>query len=656
MISTSTTLFDFPAMQARKEAYYAFVRAQVPLYFNPDGTYKPGVEHDLRITHWLFPVLIASEDPEMRAFALRFYDVSGVWNDWNIFTTSSIAAALMRERERMPAELIRRSEEHLAKFTDAPGTVPSSGANDYMFHGYNDNMPAMAARNLVFAGEILRNPALLDHGLFRLEGLCAHFERRGLLSEYNSGTYTPITLTSLLDIAECAQHPDARAMAQACSERILLDILTHWHPALGCSTGPKSRAYLPDADNTVSIIPALMWYLSGDPRIIDPMQALSPEGYGITLHHGPSPSFMMANFAEVFTPSYTTIRPEIIAYARQPRSYPSTIAATSDAGAPSSIQTRTYQQRRWALGTASCVSWSTAAGHNLTLHGVLQARESTDWRGRVSFWHYLVNTTPDLGERVIGDCGVETETTSMQDPGKYHTLQQEGSAMVLGHLGTSILGKSTDKLTFMIAFSLLGTSPDEIAEDDAPLEHWSGETDSTRWQFLRFGDVYVGLRAAGMLKGERLPVRRCLKDGYLRLEIPVIDGVQTTIDADFRQWLDLGYVLEIADREECGSFAEFRRQCLATHWECYHAFYRNSRYTGRHGELHLIDCSEPDNVRFMTIDGQLEGETYFSAPGLTPELVRLFPDGRVIRQRRLLYRPAFAGSPFYASYNHVLAE
>ena len=655
MISSPLTIFDFPAMQARKEAYFAFVRAQVPRYFNPDGTYKPGVERDLRMTHWLFPVLISSDDPDMRAFALRFYDVSGVWDDWNIFTTSSIAANLMRERERLSPALVRRSEEHLAKFTDAPGTVPSSGANDYMFHGYNDNMPAMAARNLVFAGEILHNAGLLDHGLFRLEGLCAHFERRGLLSEYNSGTYTPITLTSLLDIAECAQHQKARAMAQACSERILLDILTHWHLELGCSTGPKSRAYLPDANNTISIMPALMWYLSGDPRIIDPIQALSPEGLGITLHHGPGPAFLLANCAEIFTPSYTTMRPEIIAYAQQPRQYPHVVEATSDAGCPSSIQTRTYQQRQWALGTASCLSWP-AAGHNLTLHGVLTTRATpTDWRGRVSFWHYLCNTTPDLGERVRGESGVETETTTMQDPGQYHTLQKAGSALVMGNLGAAIVGKRTDKLTFMVAFSLLDAQPDEMAENDTPLATWAGRTEDSCWQFLRFGEVYVGFRAAGMLKGERLPLRRSVKDGYLRLDIPIIDGVSTEIDADFRQWLDLGYVLEIASQDECGSFADFRRQCLATSWECFHAFYRNSRYTGRHGELQIVDNTEPNSVRFMAIDGKLEGETFFTATGMNPDLVHLFADGRVIRQRRLLYRQEFAGSPFYPSYNHVLA-
>ena len=72
----------------------------------------------------------------IRELALKLYANDPCWGGWNIFTTSSIAANLVRERERLTPELIARSEEHLARFVDpGDGRIPSSGANDYMFHG-----------------------------------------------------------------------------------------------------------------------------------------------------------------------------------------------------------------------------------------------------------------------------------------------------------------------------------------------------------------------------------------------------------------------------------------------------------------------------------------------------------------------------------------
>jgi len=188
------------------------------------------------------------------------------------------------------------------------------------------------------------------------------------------------------------------------------------------------------------------------------------------------------------------------------------------------------------------------------------------------------------------------------------------------------------------------------------LSSWSGESAPDRWQFLRFGDVYVGIRATGMLNERQLPVRRVDKGGYLRLEIPVLDGQPIRIDRAFREWLDLGYVLEMSDREECGSFPAFRQQCLQTTWEYVHWLYRNSRYCGRHGELQIVDSIEPEGLRFIAVDGQAESPVMFEATGLNPKLVQLFPDGRLIRQRRIYWRRDFIGSPFYdAIKQHRLA-
>ena len=239
-------MFDFDAMQHRRGAYYRFARQSAGRFFNEDGTYKEGVDPDRRTTFWLFPALIDTDDPGERDFALRFYAADPAWEAWDIFITSMIAANLVRERERLTPELVRRSEDHLSRFVCVDGgRKPSSAANDYMFHGYNDNMPALATRALILAGDVLGRKDLTDRGLFRLEGLCANFQRRGLLSEYNSSTYTPICLTTLMDLAEHTENAEASEMALACARRVMLDILCHWHRDLAAPVGSSSSKASP---------------------------------------------------------------------------------------------------------------------------------------------------------------------------------------------------------------------------------------------------------------------------------------------------------------------------------------------------------------------------------------------------------------------------
>ncbi len=655
MVTMLNTVLDPWTMRARKDAYFQYVQSRAFGDFSPDGQYRPQVEPDRRITYWILPALLAAEDAAIRDMALKLYANDPCWAEWNIFTTSSIAANLVRERGKLTPELIARSEAHLARFTDpGDGRVPSSGANDYMFHGYNDNMPAMATRAMVFTGEALGLSRVLDHGLFYLEGLCAHFQRRALLAEYNSSTYTPITLVALMDIAELAQSAEAREMAAACANRVLLDMAAHWHPEIGGPAGSTSRAYLPDYTITLTTQNALMWYL-GYPNCLNPIEMLTDDVYGGPLHHGPDNTFLAAQFVECFAVDFTEVRPDVIAFARTPRTYPYAVKATMDSGRTVMAQTRTYFAPRWALGTASGDMWAKQAGHHVTMRGTLQrSDDASAWNSRVALWHYLQSGAVDWGDDIPSYNNALTHTTHVTDYGQWHTAQAGGSAMVVGHLGTSLYDTTIENLQFVIIASVFGMAPEEMYVNDTPLTAWSGAATATDWHFLRLGDVFVGVRAAGAFNEQPLPVLRHMKDGYLRLELPAFEGTATAVTPELRMLLDVAYVIEMASTEEC-TFAEFRAQCLATMWECYRSFYRNARYAGRHGELQIIDSIDPEGVRFIAVDGQVENPTLFEAPGMTPELLRLFPDGRSVHQRRLVFDWEFVGSPFYPAKQQILA-
>ncbi|MBI4023847.1 MAG: hypothetical protein HY360_02635 [Verrucomicrobia bacterium] len=640
--------FDSAQMRARKETYYRFARSKAPEVFKPDGAYQPATEKDWRISYWLLPALISSPDPQEREFANVIYAAAPMWDQWDVFTTSSIAANLVRERRYMRPDLIKRSEEHLAKFVVSEGArAPSSGANDYVFHGYNDNMPAMSVRAMILSGEVLGRKGHLDQGLFYLEGLCAHFERRGLLSEYTSGTYTPITLAALMDVAECATTKEAREMALACCNRILLDVFGHWHRGTGTMGGAMSRAYVTDVTATLSCMNALMWYLTGDPLCINPLEALWQPDYGGPIHHGRNFAYNLAQFTEFLTPSYETISPGVREWARAPREHPYEIFATTDSGQAGllggvkEIQTRAFHQPLYCLGTAS-ETWFVQSGQQLTLYGAAACwPKPQSWKDRVAFWHRTQEGALDDGDLAPAGDGQLTEPDLIYDIGQYHVLQKRGSALVLGRIGPKLLDKDVSQLQFNLVFGTFLCPPDEVVEDGP-------------WHFLRFGDVYVGVRMTGMVEEKKMPVRRVVKNKYLRIETPLIEGRTVKITREFLEWCDFGCVFEIAAKDECGSFDNFRAQCRACAWEFYHCFYRNSRYQGRHGELQIIDSVAAGTVRFMAVDGVVEPKIKLAATGLDPKLTQLFPDGRRIRQRRIAYRPNYIGSPFYKIRQHIL--
>ena len=719
--ATASMAFEPRPMAARKEAFYAFARRNVRRVFAPDGTLQPETVDDSRVPLWLYPALVSSPEPPQREFANVIYGAAKAWagrnhltgrrsrgGAWDVFNTSLIAANLARHRGQMTDELIQRSEEHLDRYVVRKSRrFASSGSNDHMFQGYNDNMPAMCVRAMLLAGQILNRDDYIDHGLFFLEGLCAHFQRRGLLSEHTSGTYAAVTLTALMDVAELCTHAAAREMAIASANRILLDIFGHWHRGTGAIGGAQARAYTGDLTETFSQINTLMWYFTGDPLCIHPMAALESADWFEVLGPGqlapcssaarekadPFEGFMghgrnfghsLAQKAELFSPNYRvlsrsgesvvfnvdaashrvqsrpsgadaastspppTVLPGIRDFARAPREYPYEIYATSDVGqmgpfdGVKEIQTRAFHQPLYALATTS----DTYSGHPATLHAVLaRVGKPQSWKDHVTVWHKTINGAPDQGDlkRVHG--GKMGEEGNVEDVGRYHCLQKGGSALVLGALGPALLDKDVSTLKFSLIFGTFLHLPDEIVEKND-------------WHFLRFGEVYVGVRMAAMVQEKKMRARRVIKNKYLRIEAPLIENRTVTVDQQLREWMDYGYVFEIASRKECDLFATFCRECLACQWEFYHCAYRNSRYQGRHGELQIIDSVAAGTIRFMAIDGEVEPRVKLAATGLNPKLTQLFPAGRQIKQRRLTYWPDFIGMPLenYAGNEEPLLE
>ena len=170
------TPFHADGMRMRRQAWYAYVRSRLGEVFAEDGSYLPASEPDGRIAYWIQPALLG--DATTRAWGRRIYSKGAGWDRFDIFMTSQVAAHLARHGDELGDELVIRSLAHLDAFAlrDA-GRQPSAAVYDYRFHGYNDNMPAMATRTLLLAADARDRADLREAGMFHLGTLAAQIGR-----------------------------------------------------------------------------------------------------------------------------------------------------------------------------------------------------------------------------------------------------------------------------------------------------------------------------------------------------------------------------------------------------------------------------------------------------------------------------------------------
>src|SRR6202012_2754884 len=82
-------------------------------------------------------------------------------------------------------------------------------ADDEGVHG----LEFKAMHALIGGGEVLGEPHLGERGLFRLRQAVEVFQRNGFPCEYNSGTYTMVSIHPLAGIVEDAKNAEAREVA-----------------------------------------------------------------------------------------------------------------------------------------------------------------------------------------------------------------------------------------------------------------------------------------------------------------------------------------------------------------------------------------------------------------------------------------------------------
>ena len=200
--------------------------------FTHEGVWKlPSFSPDARERIWLcFALMLSGPADVALANAIlaetRFMQNTATpgpadaVHPFDIFVSNHCVQMLVLHAAKLQPALLKKIEGWArVALNDFPGNRQS----DLQFHGYNDNMPSKAAMGMILGGEYFGDTAAVEHGLWSLRQLRDMLTRRGMVSEFNSPTYSPLTIGNLAEINQYSKNeggPHPRwSMCRACVGR-----------------------------------------------------------------------------------------------------------------------------------------------------------------------------------------------------------------------------------------------------------------------------------------------------------------------------------------------------------------------------------------------------------------------------------------------------
>ena len=507
---------------------------------------------------------------------------------FDIFTTNHSVQMLVLYADKL-APGVRRKLEVWAR--DALGDYPGDRQSDYQFHGANDNMPAKATMGLILGGEYFGDAAAVEHGLWNLRQLRDLLTRRGLLSEYTSPTYTPLSIINLTEVAEHARHPEARELAARCVERIWADALGHYHAPTGMMGGPYARAYAADSAGHLNAMGILLWGVFGDEVFPHPTEELRRAPVRL-LHHYSTPS--QVSLLAWLTSVAVTPPPALIGWMRQ-RKYPFHLCASAERGGDGAgeVLTTHYQEEEFAIGTAEGETWTALQSEAFFLQYALrQPVEGVEDR-RTVFARYLINDQEPLDDQHL-----------LKPHGCIHTVQSGRTVLALARPVLELEGQPISALKFSV---ILTTHFGPVGSVELRDGH----------VFIQDGPVFLALRPLNMTDwGRQDAVRMEPVEHYQVLSLYNYEGEQRAFTGKELGRTLNGFVAVVGlAREE--SYEEFCRRIIAAELlDYWHLGMRTTRYRLGDLTLGLSYAVEADRVRYATINAHPVERPIWKADGL----------------------------------------
>ncbi|RKP51401.1 hypothetical protein D7Z26_16535 [Cohnella endophytica] len=539
---------------------------------------------------------------------------------FNIFNTNIASSLLVAHRDKM-STIVRQKLEELVR--DGFSFKPGNRQPDFQFHGYNDNMPAKATAGLILGGELLGNRDAVEYGIWNLKQLRAMLVRNGINSEFNSPTYSGLTIRAIGEIAAYARDEEARTLALGIEERLWIDLAARFHPEMGVLSGPYSRAYTVDNAAHASCISSLLWFCIGDRVNPSPMLLFDlPEN--LVLHHMGDVPFNVSQFCW-FASGYYHV-PDVAYRMFEGKSYPFKAVATCELGAgagtdflarASRIETVLFPD--YALGTSSAPFGSMEQNNSYFV--TYKRKDHVGSFRDIGTIFTKLTVNDDIPGSVVQAKDKDQvypnagEADILPSCANTFTIQSGSTAMVLTHPHPSFdevaARKPLTALNEQIILSAHGGDVEEIIVGGISRKEWSGKVERGQWIVCRTGRLLAAFRPMAYTQSEQ-PVSITLESNgnYQFIRVGLYEGEPRCFSRDELRLMFGGFVAEHASVTEYASLAAFAEELEAARFTDYYWTTRRARYrrpAGRARENLDIEISwSPGSMspRYATINGR----------------------------------------------------
>ncbi|WP_214628036.1 hypothetical protein [Paenibacillus agaridevorans] len=561
-------------------------------------------------------------------------DLNGI--KFNIFDTNIATSLLVSHRDKMSSAVRAKFEElALNGFSFKPGNRQP----DYQFHGYNDNMPAKATAGLILGGEMLGNREAVEYGLWNLRQLKAMLSRNGINSEYNSPTYSGLTIRSISEIAEHSQNEEARSLALGIEERLWIDLAARFHPDMGVISGPHSRAYTVDNVAHASAISSLLWFCLGDQINPSPMELFHlPQD--LVIHHTGDVPFNIAQFCWFAGGLYHI--PDVAYEMFAEKSYPHRAVATCEFGASEntiftgrSSKIETVMFPDYTVGTSSATYGSVEQNNNYFV--TFKRQENVHSYRDIGTIFTKLTTNGDAPGRIANSTENgraypnKGEVDILPSCANTFTMQSASTALVLTHpeLGDAFKGVIDNPVTDLDEFIILSTHGGDVEELIVGGKHrnkWSGQVEKGQWIVCRIGRLFVGFRPMAYTCADE-PVSITLEsnENYKYIRIGLYKGEPKLFTSKELRLIFGGFVAEHASVSEYPSLDAFSQELESSRFTDYYWTTRRVRYRrpdGRARQALEFEASWSPGAmvpRYATVNGLRVEHPLVEIDGLNTE-------------------------------------
>ncbi len=578
-------MIDYNAVNVRRKAFLNKVRELLPSVVNPDGSGRiPQFCSPWREVMWVSSALYSGgpNDIELANRMIGRYFTSGLscsnevkelsdGKTYNIFISTKCAEILTEFGGLLSPEAREVVGWHTEQVFK---TYAGAGQPDVKFHGCNDNMPMMATKGLILGGQTMKHEHAYQQGLWNLNEFRRLLSRSAWASEFNSSTYSPITISNLAKIAEFAEDAAVKKLARDCEERIWAELLLHFHPGTKRSGGPSCRSYVIDLAGHMHALQVLFWLMFGEEL----------SGYTMKDFFEPDPMQIVhfrgnimqnaAEMADVVNMQYHI--PEHLAGLIARRTYPALTRGRAESmmrfnGMAGEYHTQSYMEEDFSLGSVD----TPLGGGTQTaqFYATYKLRPKVrDFRDSAAVFCRCLTGNVELGNLGKSRDGNSSSEVDIPGPGWHYTMQKNNTALMLSIIDPKLAPLTTNRISLDVIFPAhYGKIRRLITGNEvAPVSIEAGEV------FIHIQPLlptdYPRRNAVEFIANER----------YERLSLINYEGEERTFTAEELGLMQNGFVFTIDSKSKWPSleaFHQFHSDALITDYTISnHRFFRYIRY------------------------------------------------------------------------------